>query len=76
MSAWFTLTDAVAELRIAQQDATAAAEAAGQTLDEACAAQPDLAHLLQDLAPYLVADGDDGIHEAFLAVARSDAPQP
>ena len=76
VSAWFTLTDAVAELRTAHKDATAAAEAAGQTLDETCAAQPDLAHLLRDLAPYLAARGDEGIHEAFLAVARSDAPQP
>jgi uncharacterized RDD family membrane protein YckC len=76
VSAWFTLTDAVAELRTARQDASAAAETAGETLDEACAAQPDLAHLLRDLAPYLAAGGDEGIHEAFLAVARSDAPQP
>ena len=30
VSAWFTLTDAVAELRTARQDAAAAAEAAGQ----------------------------------------------
>jgi len=75
VSAWFTLTDAVAELRAARQDAAAAAEAAGQTLDDVCAAQPDLAHLLRDLSPYFATGGDGEIHEAFLAVARSDAPQ-
>ena len=75
VSAWFTLTDAVAELRTAREDASAAAAAGGQTLEEACTAQPDLAHLLRDLAPYFAPGGDEGIHEAFLAVARADAPQ-
>ena len=75
VSAWFTLTDAVAELRTSRQDASAAAETAGRTLDEACAAQPDLAHLLRVLSPYFASGGDEEIHEAFLAVARSDAPQ-
>jgi len=75
VSAWFTLTDAVTELRTSRQEASSAAEAAGQTLDEACAAQPDLAHLLRDLSPYFAAGGDEEVHEAFLAVARSDAPR-
>ena len=72
VSAWFTLTDAVVALRTARDDASASAGASGQTLDEVCAAQPDLAHLLRELTPYFTADGDEEIHEAFLAVARSE----
>jgi uncharacterized RDD family membrane protein YckC len=72
VSAWFTLTDAVVALRTARDDASASAGASGQTLEEVCAAQPDLAHLLRELTPYFTADGDEGIHEAFLAVARSE----
>jgi uncharacterized RDD family membrane protein YckC len=74
VSAWFTLADAVAAYRSAHAAAARAAAAAGQTLDEACAAQPDLAHLLRGLAPYLDAESDDQIHDAFLAVARSELP--
>ena len=72
VSAWFTLTDAVATLREAHAEASASAGAAGRTLDDVCAAQPDLAHLLRELAPYFTAAGDEGIHEAFLAVARAE----
>jgi hypothetical protein len=72
VSAWFTLTDAVTTLRTTRDEASASAAAGGQTLDEVCAAQPDLAHLLRELAPYFTATGDEGIHEAFLAVARSE----
>jgi uncharacterized RDD family membrane protein YckC len=74
VSAWFTLTDAVAALRVAHDAASASAGAAGRTLDDVCAAQPDLAHLLGALSPYFSAEGDEDIHEAFLAVARSEAP--
>ncbi len=74
VSAWFTLTDAVAALRAAHDDAAASAGAAGRTLDDACAAQPDLAHLLLELSPYFGAESDDDVHVAFLAVARSEAP--
>jgi uncharacterized RDD family membrane protein YckC len=73
VSAWFTLTDAVVALRTARDDAFAAARVASRTLEETCAAQPDLAHLLRELAPYFAAEGDEGIHEAFLAVARSES---
>ena len=72
MSAWFTLADAVASLRSARDEAAASADAAGSKLDEVCAAQPDLAHLLRELAPYFTADGDEAIHAAYLAVARSE----
>jgi uncharacterized RDD family membrane protein YckC len=74
VSAWFTLTDAVGSLRDARAAAAAAAGAAGQTLEEACALQPDLARLLGELTPYAAATTDEEIHAAFLAVARSDAP--
>ena len=74
VSAWYTLTDAVGSLRDARAAAAAAAGGAGQTLEEACALQPDLAHLLGELTPYTAATTDEEIHAAFLAVARSDAP--
>jgi uncharacterized RDD family membrane protein YckC len=74
VSAWFTLTDAVASLREAGALATSAAGAAGKTLEEACAGQADVAHLLEPLQPYASATTDEQIHEAFLAVARSETP--
>ena len=74
MSAWFTLTDSVAALRGARDDAAASARAEGRSVEDACAPQPDLAHLLRELEPYFTADGDDAIHAAFLVVARADAP--
>jgi uncharacterized RDD family membrane protein YckC len=74
VSAWFTLSDAVASLRGARAAATAAAGAAGMTLDQACASRPDLAHLLGELQPYAAAESDEEIHAAFLAVARAEAP--
>lgn len=73
VSAWFTLTDAVTglrEARIALDDSLAAS---GQTVEQLTAGQPDLVHLLAGLAPYFTAAGDEGIHEAFLAVARAEA---
>jgi uncharacterized RDD family membrane protein YckC len=73
VSAWFTLTETAATLRLARDRAADSATAAGQTLEEASAAQPDLAHLLRELAPYFHAESDESIHEAFLAVARSEA---
>ncbi len=76
VSAWFTLTDSVAALRAARDNAAAAAQSEGRTLEDACAPQPDLAHLLRELEPYFTADGDDAVHAAFLAVARADAPRP
>ena len=73
VSAWFTLADAVAALGEARGAAAAAAASAGETLDGACAGQPDLAHLLRELAPYFEAHTDPEIHNAYLAVARSEA---
>jgi len=75
VSAWFTLTDSVAALRAARHDAASAAQSDGRTLADACAPQPDLAHLLRELEPYFTVDGDDAIHAAYLAVARADAPR-
>ncbi|NLE22927.1 MAG: hypothetical protein GX624_09130, partial [Actinobacteria bacterium] len=74
VSAWLTLTDAVAAFRSAHAAAVAAAAGSGRTLEEACAGQPDLLHVLQTLEPYLAAESDDQVHEAFLTVARSELP--
>ncbi len=76
VSAWFTLTDAVATLKDAQSAFQRAAAAAGQSPQEAAAAQPDLAHLLVELAPYFETTDDDSVHAAFLAVARAESPSP
>ncbi|HET6476324.1 MAG TPA: RDD family protein [Thermoleophilia bacterium] len=73
VTAWFTLVGAVAELVTARDAAATAATAAGETLDDAFVAQPDLAHLLRELGPYFPARSDEEIHEAFLIVARSEA---
>jgi hypothetical protein len=71
VSAWFTLTDAVAALQQARADLDAARVAAGQAAE--VASQPDLAHLLAELEPYFNATGDDAVHAAFLTVARAEA---
>ncbi len=71
VSAWFTLTQTVTALAAARDAAVAAAMAGGETLDAVAAAQADLAHFLSELAPYFPARTDEEIHDAFLAVARS-----
>jgi uncharacterized RDD family membrane protein YckC len=73
VSAWFTLADAVAALKDAGAGLESAATAAGQTPREAAAGQPDLVHLLDELAPYFQAADDDAVHAAFLQVARSES---
>jgi hypothetical protein len=73
VSAWFTLTDAVAALKDAGAGLESAATAAGQTPREAAAGQPDLIHLLDELAPYFQAADDDAVHAAFLQVARAES---
>ena len=75
ISAWFTLTDAVAALKDARAGLEPAAAAAGLTPGQAAAAHPDLVHLLTELGPYLSAADDDSVHAAFLAVARAE-PAP
>jgi uncharacterized RDD family membrane protein YckC len=77
VSAWFTLADSIARLREARDAATAIAMLGGVTLEDACSGQPDLAHLLRELAPYAAAHTDEDIHAAFLAVARTEqTPAP
>ncbi len=73
VSAWFTLTDAVTGLREARIALDSSLAASGRTVEQVTAGQPDLVHLLAGLAPYFTAAGDEGIHEAFLAVARAEA---
>jgi uncharacterized RDD family membrane protein YckC len=74
VGAWFTLAEAVAELQVSRAELDRASTASAQTVDQVVATQPDLVHLLTKLAPYFTASGDEGIHEAFLAVARAEAP--
>jgi uncharacterized RDD family membrane protein YckC len=69
VGAWYTLTETVTTLREARDAASAAA---GGTLVEVSAGQPDLAHLLHELGPYFDARSEEDLHAAFLVVARSD----
>jgi hypothetical protein len=73
ISAWFTLTDAVAALKDARAGLEPAAAAAGLTPGQVTAAHPDLVHLLTELGPYFGAADDDSVHAAFLAVARAES---
>jgi uncharacterized RDD family membrane protein YckC len=73
VSAWFTLTEAIAALQDARARLEDAATAAGRSPQDEVAAQPDLAHVLAELQPYFAAAGDDEVHEAFLTVARAEA---
>jgi uncharacterized RDD family membrane protein YckC len=72
VSAWFTLTDAVSDLKAARGALETAAAASGRTLAELTAAQPDVAHLLEELAPYFSTTSDEEVHAAFLTVARAE----
>ena len=63
-------------LRRAHAFATDAAAAAGESLAGACSAQPDLTFVLHGLGPYVEAETDEQVHEAFLAVARSEIRTP
>jgi hypothetical protein len=74
VGAWFTLAEAVAELQASRAELDRASTASGQAVDQVVATQPDLVHLLAGLAPYFTASGDEGVHAAFLAVARAEAP--
>ncbi|HZL64633.1 MAG TPA: RDD family protein [Thermoleophilia bacterium] len=73
-AAWYTLADAVMALQRAYAEATVAATVAGTSIPEQGADQPDLTYLLGELAPYFAAGSDEEVHEAYLRVARSEAP--
>jgi len=74
VAAWFTLADAVSGVQEARAGLDEAAAGAGVTPDQLTSAQPDLVHLLAELAPYFTACGDDSVHEAFLTIARAESP--
>ena len=73
-AAWYTLADAVMALQHAYAEATVAATVAGTSIAEQAAGQPDLTYLFGELEPYFVAGSDEEVHEAYLRVARSEAP--
>jgi uncharacterized RDD family membrane protein YckC len=73
VAAWYSLADAVHDMNEAWSAATAVCRHAGTTLDAAIAAQPDLVYLLRQLAPYLAEDAGEHLHEAYVAVVRSEA---
>lgn len=72
VAAWYSLSDAVHAMSAARAAAEAAASRAGTDLAAAVAAQPDLAHLLRELAPYLAPDAHEHLHEAYMSVVRGE----
>ncbi len=73
-AAWYTLADAVMALQHAYAEAAVAATVAGTSIAEQAADQPDLTYLFGELEPYFAAGSDEEVHEAYLRVARSEAP--
>lgn len=73
-AAWYTLADSVMALQRAYAEATVAATVAGTSIQEQAANQPDLTYLFGELEPYFAAGSDEEVHEAYLRVARSEAP--
>jgi uncharacterized RDD family membrane protein YckC len=71
-AAWYTLADAVSAMQRAHAAASAAATREGTTLPAVCADQPDLTYLFGELEPYLSADSDDQLHDAYMSVARGE----
>jgi uncharacterized RDD family membrane protein YckC len=71
-AAWYTLTDAVAFLQQAHAAAIAASVRGGTTLQGACADQPDLSYLFEELRPYFTAGSDEQVHDAYMQVARGE----
>jgi hypothetical protein len=47
---------------------------AGTSIPEQAADQPDLTYLFGELEPYFAAGSDEEVHEAYLRVARGEAP--
>lgn len=72
IAAWYSLSEAVHELNEAHAVAAAASTRADTTLEASLAAQPDLAYLLGRLGPYLTQDAAERLHEAYVAVVRSE----
>ena len=73
-AAWYTLADAVMKMQNAYAEATVAALRAGTSIQDVAAGQPDFTYLFGELEPYFAASSDDEVHEAYLRVARSEAP--
>ncbi len=72
VAAWYSLSDAVHEMTEARATAAVASSRAGTTLEASLAAQPDLAYLLRHLGPYLAEGAAQKLHEAYVAVVRSE----
>jgi uncharacterized RDD family membrane protein YckC len=72
VAAWYSLSDAVHAMDAARVTAEAAGARADTDLETALAAQPDLAYLVRELAPYLAADAHEHLHEAYMSVLRGE----
>jgi len=68
------LSEAVHAMNAARAAAEAAASRADTDLETALAAQPDLAYLLRELAPYLAPDAHEHLHKAYMSVVKG-APE-
>jgi len=74
VAAWYSLSEAVHAMNAARAAAEAAASRADTDLETALAAQPDLAYLLRELAPYLAPDAHEHLHKAYMSVVKG-APE-
>ena len=72
IAAWYSLSDAVHAMNAARGAAEAASSRADTDFDAALTAQPDLAYLLRELAPYLAPDAHEHLHEAYMSVVRGE----
>ena len=72
IAAWYSLSDAVHAMNAARGAAETAASRAHTELDTALAAQPDLAYLVGELAPYMALDAHGHLHEAYMSVVRGE----
>jgi len=70
VAAWYSLSDAVHAMEAARAAAETAASRAHTDLGTALAAQPDLAYLVRELAPYMAPDAHGHLHEAYMSVVR------
>lgn len=72
VAAWYSLSDAVHAMNAARGAAETAASSAHTDLDTVLAAQPDLAYLVRELAPYMAPDAHGHLHEAYMSVVRGE----
>lgn len=75
VAAWYSLADAVNDMKETHATASAATQRKGIPLDVFIARQPDLVYLLRELDPYLAAEAAEDLHDAYMRVVRGQSAQ-